>query len=589
MPYDGASLRAMSGEKTPPYPGGIAAILTQMEGRRDALDFAPGEALPPMDTPLAGLAAQIVPEPDADPAEAPPFRSNHHRKRHALRRELTGRSELVFLNALLIAHLRKRVFPAHAPGLFQRLWAEEAPALLQQLDPRWLVSSVTTFGDHGLSAVQRSVGLALSTLFGTMKLYESERLYSGHTADRPFALDGKAQGPLPLEMDGYALPSGGLDVNMIGRLWREAEGDAVIQPLAHRLLEMLIADDRTVFSRLMTMRQRQARRDGAKTGGAPAPVPASHRGLTSETLRWGLTSTIRAPLPEIARFAAHHLELGAAALHIHLDAPDPEAAAFLTRHPAIRVTQCDAIYWQASGRARPEAHQVRQAYNATQSLRDGLGVHWLGHIDVDEVLLPQRPLAELLCEVPLSAAVARVAPAEALASEDGLPHRFKLTHKHAGQPKAVLQEIYPTFGAHLYGGFLSHTSGKVFARTGIEDTRLGIHTLKYRGTEASNRHRLDEVWLGHLHARSWAQFRADLGFRRTLGSYRKSAERPEMGQAELIGYLMEEEGEAGLRALFDEVCADTPALRDRLAAHGMLLEHPFDPDAAVIRIFGALP
>lgn len=583
----------MSAEKNTPYPGGIAAILTQMDGRRDAIDYALGEALPPYDTPLTELATQIVTDPDVDPAEAPPFRSSYHRKRHALRRELTGRSELVFLNALLIAHLRKRDFPSHAPALFQRLWTEQGEALLEQLDPRWLVSSVTTFGDHGLSLVQRSVGLALSTLFGTMKLYESERLYSGLPSDRPHALDRRDRGPLPLEMDGYSLSGGGLDVNMIGRLWLEAEGDPVIGPLAHHLLEMLITDERTVFRRLMTMRKRQARRSDTPPkgdlAGNPAPVPASHRGLTASALRWGLTSTIRAPLPEIARFAAHHIELGAQVLHIHLDAPDAEAEAFLDRHPAIRVTQCDESYWRASERRRPEAHQVRQALNATQSLRDGLGVHWLGHLDVDEFLLPQRPMSELLAEVPLGAAFARVAPAEALAPESGLPQHFKTTHKHAGQPKSVLQEIYPTFGAHLYGGFLSHTSGKVFARTGIEDTRLGIHTLKYRGEDATNRHRLGEVWLAHLHARSWEQFRADLEFRQTLGSYRKSSERPEMGQAELLAFLTEEEGDDGLRALFDEVCADTPALRARLSARGMLIDHPFDPDAAVIRTFGALP
>ncbi|MAE91311.1 MAG: glycosyl transferase family 2, partial [Pelagibaca sp.] len=44
-----------------------------------------------------------------------------------------------------------------------------------------------------------------------------------------------------------------------------------------------------------------------------------------------------------------------------------------------------------------------------------------------------------------------------------------------------------------------------------------------------------------------------------------------------------------LRMLFDEVCADTPELRARLAAHDMLLTRAFDPDAAVARIFGALP
>ncbi|HEC71399.1 MAG TPA: glycosyltransferase family 2 protein, partial [Roseobacter sp.] len=33
-----------------------------------------------------------------------------------------------------------------------------------------------------------------------------------------------------------------------------------------------------------------------------------------------------------------------------------------------------------------------------------------------------------------------------------------------------------------------------------------------------------------------------------------------------------ESGEVGLRAFFDEVCADTPQLRDRLEAHGLLRE-----------------
>ncbi|KAG1715400.1 ATP-dependent RNA helicase RhlE [Nymphon striatum] len=58
-----------------------------------------------------------------------------------------------------------------------------------------------------------------------MKLYESERLYSGITSDRPFTVVSKARGPLPLEMDQYSVLHGGLDINMLGRLWQEAEGD----------------------------------------------------------------------------------------------------------------------------------------------------------------------------------------------------------------------------------------------------------------------------------------------------------------------------------------------------------------------------
>lgn len=633
-----------SNDRRPTWTGGIAALLTQMEGRRDPIDYAPGEAPPPADLDLAPLAAQIVTDPDDDPAEAPPFRSSHHRKRHALRRELTGQSELVFLNALLIAHLRKRTFPDHLPALFLRLWREQGCHLLTRLDPRWLVSSVTTFGDHGETPAQRSVGLALTVLFGTMKLYESERLFSGLPPDRPFLADRRLNTHLPMQMDAYSIASGGLDVNMIGRLWTEAEADPLIRPLAHHLLDLLIHDDRTLFRRLMTMRARKAgKAEGRRTGdegnaaqmahdaeskrrsgiagnarpetgtarmasdaGAspepsdktkarpdnPAPVPVDRRQVPADRLRWGLVATIRAPLPEIARFVAHHLALGAEALHIYLDAPEPGTQAFLERHPKLHVTACDDAYWQTTGKPRPEAHQLRQAMNATRCLRETTEtLDWLAHVDVDEFLLPkhQHPVAAILADVSPRHAVARIAPAEALAPETGWPSHFKLTHHHARQPKAVLQDIYPTFGAHLYGGFLSHTSGKIFVRTGIPDTRLGIHTLKYNGLEATNRARLDRLRLAHLHAPSWQHFRDHLAFRQEKGSYRPRSERVEMGQANLIAFLLEEEGEAGLRLLFDEVCADTPELRARLAAHDMLLSADFAPDAEVRRIFGALP
>lgn len=577
-----------------PYPGGIPALLAQYEGRRDPFSYATGEALPPLDTDLAALAQQTVTDPADDPARCPPFRSSYHRKCFALRQELNGASDLVFLNALLIAHLRKRSWPDHAPALFLRLWTEQAQHLLDRLDPRWLVSSVTTFGDHGATAPQRSTGLALTTLFGAMKLYESERLYSGHSPDRAFPLDGKIRAKLPLDMDSYALASGGLDVNLIARLWQEADADPVIAPLAHRLLTLLIGDDRTVMRRLATMRKRKARQDTRKPA-APrraniAPVPHDCPLPRADNLRWGLVATIKAPLPAIARFAAHHLELGAAALHVFLDAPDEQTARWLSRHPRIHVTQCDADYWRAIGKPRPDAHQLRQALNATRALRANADtLDWLGHVDVDEFLIPARPVADTLAMVPADCAFARIPPAEALAREDADPDVFKLTHAQAGQPKAVLQDIYPTFGLHLYGGFLSHNSGKVFARTGIPDTRLGIHTLKYRGEDATNRAKPDGLHLAHFHAPNWQHFIDHLDFRRRQGSYRPRSTRRELGQADLLAYLTAEEGEAGLRLLFDEVCTDSPALRDRLRAHDMLIEHRFDLDGAVSRVFGDLP
>lgn len=242
------------------YPGGIDAVLEEMEARRAPLDFAAGEALPPRDTDLAALKAARVPPPADDPERRATLTSPNRRKFLALREELAGRSELACLHGLLVAHLRKRAQPPQTAPLFVRLWAEESDHLLAELNLRWQVSALTTFGEHGATETQRHVGEALSTLFAMMKLYESERRYSGFDPGMSFRLRGRSRAPLPLEMDPYSLESGGLDVNLLGRLWRLAEGDAVIRPLAHNLLDRAMHDRRTVFRRLRRMRMRKARR-----------------------------------------------------------------------------------------------------------------------------------------------------------------------------------------------------------------------------------------------------------------------------------------------------------------------------------------
>ena len=160
----------------------------------------------------------------------------------------------------------------------------------------------------------------------------------------------------------------------------------------------------------------------------------------------------------------------------------------------------------------------------------------------------------------------------------------------AGVAKAKLEDIYPTFGMHLWGGFLSHVSGKVFARTGIEDARFGIHTLKYQGAEITDNQDLTSVAVAHFHAPSWEHFKRHLEFRQTKGSYRRKTDDPDkILLGDILDLLIEEDGEDGLRALFDEVALDTPDLRQRLSEHGMLVEHDFDLDGAVRRVFGDLP
>jgi hypothetical protein len=581
----------MSSQKSPPnpaYPKGLVGIVKQMNERRAPLGFAKGEALPPLDCDLAQMAKQRVTVPNESSRKT----SDNARKTWEIAKELEGQNALLHLNGLLIAHLRKRSQPAHTADLFLRLWTEHADLLLREMDLRWKVSSLTTFGDHGKTPTQRSTGLALSTLFGAMKLYESERLFSGREADRPFTLDGRAAGPLPLQMDAFSLVDGGLDVNMIGRLWEEAHGDPVIQPLAHDMLQRLIDDPRTVFRRLHRLRARKLRRieeDGDSETDTGVTLPVSPP--PAKTPTWGVVCTTNAPVQDVARFVAHHLEIGASRVYIYLDTPDPAVSQLLETHPKVTLTVCDARYWKKAGKNRPETHQIRQTYNATQALKHAKDhVDWLGHIDTDEFILSPKKLSTLLKSVPGDMAGARIYPAEALAVATGqIPAHFKLRTTADGVSPSAATDIYPTFGSYLRGGFLSHLAGKVFARTGLGEVRLAIHRLRVKGEDVLNTHDLDDVFVGHLHAPDWDSFLSKLDFRQSKGSYRVKSEDALKNVGHLLNYLRDEEGEDGLRAFFDEMCADSEDLRNRLKAHGLLLKPRFDPDAAVKKVFGTVP
>lgn len=219
--------------------------------RRKRMDFAPGEALPPLDVPLQPLLDARIP---ADPPPAPARSSRHGRKLYDLRVELQGLPELAALNAILISHLRKRRHPREAPPLFRRIWTEAGPALMPLLPGRWLISSVITFGEHGETEAQRRIGLGMNVFFSMMKLYEYERCHSGHDGDRVVAARRLGRRRLPLDMPPFALVGGGLDINLLAQIWNEARAEPVAGRLACHLLDRLNADPRNLFRRIGMMR-----------------------------------------------------------------------------------------------------------------------------------------------------------------------------------------------------------------------------------------------------------------------------------------------------------------------------------------------
>ncbi|WP_135503410.1 glycosyltransferase family 2 protein [Roseovarius aestuariivivens] len=319
--------------------------------------------------------------------------------------------------------------------------------------------------------------------------------------------------------------------------------------------------------------------------------------MSSDTT-WGVVATIKAPTTQILNFAAYHLDLGAHRVHIYLDEDDATARSALKRHPKCRVIHTDEGYWRRrrKHKGRPGGHQFRQTLNATHCYNRRPEVTWLLHADVDEFLLPSAPLTEQLDALPAETLSARVRPIEALAPDPSdPPPAGQIWCKGFARLQAKRREetnaIYPTYGDHLNGGFLSHVAGKVFVRTEETGISLRIHNAFRNKQIDADPPELATVRLVHLHAHSWEHWQNLYRYRLQHGSYRvglKPAPMPDgaaLNMHHLFSMLEAEGGETALRAFYDEVCTASPALRDRLARFGRLHAVTLDLDTKRARHF----
>ncbi|CUH80336.1 glycosyltransferase family 2 protein [Tropicibacter naphthalenivorans] len=295
---------------------------------------------------------------------------------------------------------------------------------------------------------------------------------------------------------------------------------------------------------------------------------------------WGTVTTTNAPLDAIQRFAAWHLEQGAHRLYIYLDVDAHDTFRALKSHPKIRVVQTDKAYW-AKRNGRPDKHQARQSINARHANNRKPEVDWLAHIDTDEFLLSETPVAAQLAALPASALCARVRPIEALANGTGTAPgetAFKAFHQNQAERHRAAEDCFPMWASHLSGGFLSHVAGKLFFRPGTKGLQIKIHNVTLNGVQNPGQADLPGIELGHFHADSWAHFINAYRFRLARGSYRSEL-KPQVRRDgalslhDLFAVIEEDGGEPALRAFFDEVCVADQPLCDRLSAHGLLRRH----------------
>lgn len=208
-----------------------------------------GLHLPPVDVDFETFRAPLVDGKIRYDRSAPRSDIANHSLR--LREAMQGRSGLEWLNAVCIAYLRRKSpHGHHARMLFLRLWSEEGETLALEMSPRWLISSLMTFYDHGETEAQRMSGATGFFLGSMLKIGEVERELMGHGPD---ALYVRRSAPSPLRsldgMDGFAVGNADIMRNTLSLACEIATRDAVAGPALFALL-LSIREGRTVFTRM---------------------------------------------------------------------------------------------------------------------------------------------------------------------------------------------------------------------------------------------------------------------------------------------------------------------------------------------------
>lgn len=191
---------------------------------------------------------------------------------------------------------------------------------------------------------------------------------------------------------------------------------------------------------------------------------------------WAVVATVDEPAPLIIAFAAHYLAMGASAVHLFLDRPNPAAQAALAAMARLHITVCDDAHWAAlPRRKRPGLHVGRQTENA-KLVFGQTRADWLFLCDCDEFLRDGAALGRDLADQPRDVSFMRVPVAErVLRSTDAQAGIFDGMFR---RPIALFEEVGPAIygaDADFYKkGMTGHAIGKSALRVGA-DLEISIH------------------------------------------------------------------------------------------------------------------
>lgn len=298
--------------------------------------------------------------------------------------------------------------------------------------------------------------------------------------------------------------------------------------------------------------------------------------------RWGICTTLKAPLPQVLAFVAHHLELGADRIWLYFDDPNDPAIDVVAQLPRVETTRCDAAYWAGFKAGRPDQHQNRQGQNMRRCYK-WVDMPWICHIDVDEFILANGLVAGALDTTPQDVTMVRMSPWEALHDPGLIDDIFTARHFRAAlrgkRWKADRNIVFGNYAFLLPEGTLSHASGKCFFRTGLRKFHPRLHGAVGIGVGPAGAHRHADLALLHFHAQDRTQWLDRLPFRLERGAYREN-----IGLTTYLQIC----GEAGLIKFYDRVQTARPDMLDHLREIGALIETDLNLSAKVAKLRSAI-
>lgn len=209
------------------------------------------------------------------------------------------------------------------------------------------------------------------------------------------------------------------------------------------------------------------------------------------TNRTCIVSTIKATKREMLEFVSYHLNIGIDHIFLFFDNPKDKNFSLFLVNKQVTSIACTDEHWQKLGFPKPDYIETRQKANANYAINLAQKKHikWIMHIDIDELVYPEKPLKELLEYTPNDISYIWMRPYEAVPNNIEHSSAFqeinlfkvysdsKIKHLIDMENKTHLKNI-------LYQGqyFRGHTGGKSLVNLAKSENIkcLGIHRPVFR-------------------------------------------------------------------------------------------------------------